>query len=193
MRSIQDYINEALISKSNIGNIVNDTEELFADKPVNKFKNSSIRISWPTDEKCTTWAPIELKKPNKFVVYYDKYHRCNHIASFGGYLESYIMTGSFEDFTPDTLIKGFDTLKDAVEYAVKDADPDEDDWNETSDIYSTNSQSPGQLPGYYDDMCFCKAVLAGNEKEKDYEDITEFKMFDIPAKKRIMNAMNYIY
>lgn len=193
MKSIQEYINEALISKSTINKVVDDPEAVFADKPVNKYKNASIRISWPADKSCTTWKQIELKKPNKFVVYYDKYHNHKHIASFGGYLESYIYGSTYEDFTPDTLIKGFDTLKDAVNWAVKDADPDKDDWDETSEIYSTNSESPGSLPGYYDDMCFCKAVITGNIKEKDYDDSAEFKMFDIPTKKRIKAAMSYIY
>lgn len=167
MKSIQEYISEAFITKNNIKNIGVISE---VSEPISKYANSKLDFYWPKNEECTEWKMIELKKPNKFVVYYDKYHKCKHIASFGDMLQSYIFTGSYEDFTPDVLIKGFKTLKEAVEYAVDDG-----------------------IELYYDSEKFINNVINGNIKESDYEDSTELKMFMTPTKEAIRNTMSYLY
>ena len=168
MKSINDYIQEALISKSN-----RDWADV-SDGGV-RVDNipSKVTFQWPTTDDCSEWKTIEMKKPGKFVVYYDKYHKCKHIASFGGALEAYIFTGIYEDMTPDIIIKGFKTLKEAVKYALDDDDDDAD--------------------GYYDSEKFLNAVMSGRIKESDYADTTEFKMFETPTKKSIKASMGYLY
>lgn len=166
MKSINDYIQEALISKEKRNWAdVSDGGVRVDNMP------SKVTFQWPTKEDCSEWRTIEIKKPGKFVVYYDKYHERKHIASFGGALESYIFDGTYEDMTPDIIIKGFKTLKEAVKYALDDDNADD----------------------YYDHQEFLDNVMSGKIKENDYGDTTEFKMFETPTKKRIKASMSYCY
>lgn len=166
MKSINDYIQEALISKGNRDWVdVSDGRVRVNNMP------SKVTFQWPTKDDCSEWKTIEMKKPGKFVVYYDKYHKRKHIASFGGALELYIFSGTYEDMTPDIIIKGFKTLKEAVKYALDDDNAD----------------------GYYDSEEFLDAVMSGRIKESDYGDTTEFKMFETPTKKIIKASMSYLY
>ena len=189
MKSIQDYISEGLLNKKNITGIHKDNAE---GLPVERFRNSIAEFQWPKDEECNGWVKMRLDKPDKFVVYYDTYHAKKHISSFGGMLEMFIYSMCYEDFDPTVLIKGFKTLKDAVEYAVKDAKPKKSDWDNTVDDYN-DAYSIKQLPDYYDSFEFCKSVLNGNIKEKEYEDSFEFRMFEIPTYKSVESLMHFIY
>jgi hypothetical protein len=166
MKSINDYIQEALISKDKRDWAhISDGGIRVDNMP------SKVKFQWPTKEDCSEWKTIEIKKPGKFVVYYDKYHKCKHIASFGGALETYILYYMYEDMTPDIIIKGFKTLKEAVKYALDDYNADD----------------------YYDHQEFLDNVMSGKEKESDYVDATEFKMFETPTKKRIKDYMSFVY
>lgn len=168
MKSIQDYIKEGLLSKKNISGIHTPNG---AGMPIERFRNGSVKFDWPNDEKCERWKTIKLEKPDKFTIFYDSYHRAKHIASFGGMLESFIYNSTYEDFTPESLIKGFKTLKDAVEYAVNDG-----------------------IDDYYDSQKFIDGVINGNIKEKDYNDTSYYlDMFKIPDHKSVESLMNSIY
>ena len=187
MRSIQDYINEALIGKKNVENASRDINNIH--HPLN---GKTVTFEWPKKESCLEWETVTVRNANKYVVYNDKYHGCNHIASFGGCLEMYLFN-SLEDFTPSDIIASFKTLKEAVQWAVNDAkkddDWDQDDWDRLPNKY--DREDIVSLPGYYDSMNFAKAVLSGNISDKNYDDTSELLKPQTPSRKDICGVVSY--
>lgn len=65
------------------------------------------------------WRKVKVPKA-KFYIYKDEYHRCLHISTISDIIG---MIGAaywdFEDFDASYIVKTFDNLKDAVEYAQK--------------------------------------------------------------------------
>lgn len=188
MKSIKDYINEALIGRKNVNNASSDVNN--THHPLN---GKTVTFEWPKKESCLEWEPVTVKNANKYVVYHDKYHGDKHIASFGGCLEMYLFTNTIEDFSPSDIIASFKTLKEAVQFAVNDAkkddDWDQDDWDRLPNKYDGKDKS--FLPGYYDSMNFAKAVLSGDITDKHYEDTIELSKPQTPSRKDICNVLSY--
>lgn len=187
MKSIKDYINEALIGRKNEKNASSNINDIHY--PLN---GKTVTFEWPKSESCLEWETVTVKNANKYVVYYDKYHKCKHIASFGGCLEMYLFN-TIEDFSPSDIIESFKTLKEAVQFAVKDAkkddDWDQDDWDRLPNKY--NGKDRVRLPGYYDSMNFSKAVISGDINDRNYEDTTELTRPETPSRKDICGTVSY--
>lgn len=188
MKTIQDYINEALIGSKNIKNASSDVNN--THHPLN---GKTVTFEWPKKESCLEWEKVTVNNANKYVMYQDKYHRCKHIASFGGCLEMYLFNNIMEDFSPSDIIASFKTLKEAVQFAVKDAKKDTDwdqgDWDRLPNKYITGHRIP--LPGYYDSMNFSKAVLSGDINDRNYEDTTELSKNETPSRKDLCSVVSY--
>lgn len=188
MKSIQDYINEALIGHKNERNALGDINNIHY--PLN---GKTVTFDWPRKESCLEWEPVTIKNANKYVIYQDKYHGCKHIASFGGCLEMYLFQNMLEDFSPSDVIASFKTLKEAVQFAVKDAkkddDWDQDDWDQLPNKY--DGKNTVSLPGYYDSMNFAKAVVSGDINDKNYEDTSELTKPETPSRRDICSAISY--
>lgn len=188
MRNIKDYINEALIGRKNEKNASSNINDIH--HPLN---GKTVTFEWTRDESCLEWETVTVKNANKYVVYQDKYHGCKHIASFGGCLEMYLFQNIMEDFSPSDIIATFKTLKEAVQFAVKDAkkddDWDQDDWDRLPNKYDGKNKSV--LPGYYDSMNFAKAVISGDINDKNYDDTSELAEPQTPSRKDICNVVSY--
>lgn len=189
MKDIKDYINEALIGHKNIQNASSDINNVH--QPLN---GKTVTFEWPKSESCLEWENVTVKNANKYVVYQDKYHGYKHIASFGGCLEMYLFNNVMEDFSPSDIIASFKTLKEAVQFAVKDAkkdsDWDQEDWDRLPNKY--NGKDRGHLlPGYYDSMNFAKAVISGDINDKNYEDTTELTKTETPSRKDLCSVVSY--
>ena len=189
MKDIKDYINEALIGHKNIQNASSDINNVH--QPLN---GKTVTFEWPKSESCLEWENVTVKNANKYVVYQDKYHGYKHIASFGGCLEMYLFNNVMEDFSPSDIIASFKTLKEAVQFAVKDAkkdsDWDQEDWDRLPNKYNGKDKGP-LLPGYYDSMNFAKAVISGDINDKNYEDTTELTKTETPSRKDLCSVVSY--
>lgn len=158
MKSIQDYIDEALISKGTLHRA--HAHEKLSYKTA---KGYPLTIDWPLDEQCEDWVDMKFPKVGKYIVYYDKYHNCKHIGLFCESLQNYVYAGLYEDVDPRMIEEVFDTLEDAVVYALVNCGYDKDQLNK--EILSGKFGKYDTLKGYYDHKSFIRDVLTGKYLE----------------------------
>lgn len=163
------------------------TEETHNNFLVNKKIKNKIQKSWVSTTKAKRDIDFPILKQSsdpsydfeykgsrkvtipdtKFYVFKDNYHHQLHICNFediiqgiGSWYEDY------EDFNPKYIVGAFDTLEDAVKFAIEDMGyvGDFNDIENLKDWIDENHTGK-----YYDSEKFMKNVLDGNITDDNYE------------------------
>lgn len=204
MKSLVELLNESLYGEINENKQVRSGKLLLPKYPKLTKKQKDYLYDNYDQPVPKTDQNVVLNVPaGKWFVYFDMYHQQYHIATAADiYQQALVWWEDFEDYSPKNIIAGFETLKECVEWCLKESgcpvtDPDDVyEWVATVEHHYTRRPSGKLIKGKWalaDNADFIMNVLNGDvdENEEIYKFGDPSKLtFDKMSKE--MEWFNYI-
>ena len=194
MKDLSKYISNKFEKTPSLNNYI--TEKVLIGKNTKFSKNTATVFLVKTDED-DDWDPLsngitddmtvdEVKIPlAKWYIYKDKYHGCLHIASLNDMRASIIVWHvSYEDFSPEDIIYSADTLKEIMDYCIKQSNINinVDNFDSADDLLDSRIPQKIQtkLRLYDSDSFIANAIFNGKTGNERYLDFENFdNIYDI--------------
>lgn len=187
MKDLSKYISNKFEKTPSLNNYI--TEKVLIGKNTKFSKNTATVFLVKTDEDDDDWRPLsngitddmtvdEVKIPlAKWYIYKDKYHGRLHIASLNDMRASIIVWHtSYEDFSPEDIIYSADTLKEIMDYCIKQANVNIniDNFDSVDELWDSRipEKIKTKLRLYDSDSFIANAIFngkTGNEHDLDFK------------------------
>lgn len=196
MKDLSKYISNKFEKTPSLNNYI--TEKILIGKNTKFSKNMATVFLVKSDDD---YVPIdsngitddmtvdEVKIPlAKWYIYKDKYHGCLHISSLNDMRASIIVWHMcYEDFSPEDIIYSADTLKEIMDYCIKESNINinVDNFDSADELWDSYipEKIKTKLHLYDSDSFIANAIFNGKTGDEHYLD---FKNFD-----NINDILNY--
>lgn len=195
MKDLSKYISNKFEKTSSLNNYI--TEKILIGKNT-KFSKNMATVFLVQNEDGDDCLPLysnditddttidEVKIPlAKWYIYKDKYHGCLHIASLNDMRASIIIWHAlYEDFSPEDIIYSADTLKEIMDYCIKQSNINinVDNFDSADDLLDSRipQKIRTKLRLYDSDSFIANAIFNGKTENERYLDFENFdNIYDI--------------
>ena len=195
MKDLSKYISNKFEKTPSLNNYI--TEKILIGKNT-KFSKNMATVFLVQNEDADDCLPLysnditddttidEVKIPlAKWYIYKDKYHGCLHIASLNDMRASIIIWHAlYEDFSPEDIIYSADTLKEIMDYCIKQSNINinVDNFDSADDLLDSRIPQKIQtkLRLYDSDSFIANAIFNGKTGNERYLDFENFdNIYDI--------------
>ena len=191
MKDLSKYISNEFERTPSLNNYI--TEKILIGKNTKFSKKTATVFLVKSDDD---YVPIdsngitddmtvdEVKIPlAKWYIYKDKYHGRLHIASLNDMRASIIVWHtSYEDFSPEDIIYSADTLKEIMDYCIKESNINinVDDFDSADELWDSYipEKIKNKLHLYDSDSFIANAIFNGKTGNEHYLDFKNFDNID---------------
>ena len=191
MKDLSKYISNEFEKTPSLNNYI--TEKILIGKNTKFSKKTATVFLVKSDDD---YVPIdsngitddmtvdEVKIPlAKWYIYKDKYHGRLHIASLNDMRASIIVWHtSYEDFSPEDIIYSADTLKEIMNYCIKQANVNIniDNFDSADELWDSYipEKIKNKLHLYDSDSFIANAIFNGKTGNEHYLDFKNFDNID---------------
>ena len=191
MKDLSKYISNEYERTPSLNNYI--TEKILIGKNTKFSKKTATVFLVKSDDD---YVPIdsngitddmtvdEVKIPlAKWYIYKDKYHGRLHIASLNDMRASIIVWHtSYEDFSPEDIIYSADTLKEIMDYCIKEStiNINVDNFDSADELWDSYipEKIKNKLHLYDSDSFIANAIFNGETGNEHYLDFKNFDNID---------------